>query len=92
MGRCPSVPETVPVLDADVPEFLHKQGIQLLGVDVPSVDASASQTLPIHHALAERGIHILEGLDLRLPPPGLYELIALPLKIQGETVRRSGPC
>jgi arylformamidase len=76
-------PESIPVLADDVPAFLHAQHIQLLGVDIPSVDALTSQSLPIHHALGERGIHILEGLDLRLPPPGVYELMALPLKIQG---------
>ena len=76
-------PESIPVLADDVPAFLHAQHIQLLGVDVPSVDMVTSQTLPIHRALGEHGIHILEGLDLRLPPPGVYELIALPLRIQG---------
>jgi arylformamidase len=76
-------PAAIPVLAEDVPEFLHAQRMQLVGVDVPSVDDLGSQSLPLHRALSERGIHILEGLDLRLPPPGIYELIALPLKIQG---------
>ena len=30
-------PDAIPVLADDVPEFLHVHGIQLLGVDVPSV-------------------------------------------------------
>jgi len=76
-------PDAIPVLADDVPEFLHAQHIRLVGVDVPSVDEPGSQSLPVHHALNERGIHILEGLDLRVPPPGVYELIALPLRIQG---------
>jgi arylformamidase len=76
-------PDFIPVLADDVPQFLHEQRIVLVGLDVPSVDELSSQSLPIHHALGERGIHILEGLDLRLPLPGVYELIALPLKIQG---------
>lgn len=77
------IPQSIPVLASDVPEFLHAQGIRLVGVDVPSVDELDSHSLPLHHAFNERGIHILEGLDLRLPPPGVYELIALPLRIQG---------
>jgi arylformamidase len=76
-------PETVPVIAADVPEFLAEQGVVLLGVDVPSVDDIESKDLPNHHALAAQGIHILESLDLRVVPPGLYELTALPLRLVG---------
>jgi arylformamidase len=76
-------PAFIPVLADDVPEFLASQNVRLIGVDVPSVDELSSTTFPIHHALATRQIHILEGLDLRLPPSGVYELIALPLKIRG---------
>ena len=76
-------PDSIPILDAEVPVFLCEQRITLVGVDVPSVDVLDSKRLPIHHALGHFGIHILEGLDLREPPPGVYELVALPLKIVG---------
>jgi arylformamidase len=76
-------PEWVPVLAADVPSYLKEQGVILVGLDVPSVDALDSKDLPIHHALAENGIHILESLYLKDVPPGYYELIALPLKLVG---------
>jgi arylformamidase len=76
-------PSSIPVLSSDVPPFLQALGIRLVGVDAPSIDELTSASLPLHHALGERGIHILEGLDLRLPPPGVYELIALPLRLQG---------
>jgi len=76
-------PETVPVLDTDVPAWLKAQGVILIGLDVPSVDAIDSKDLPTHHALAECGIAILEGLDLAEVPEGCYELIALPLKLVG---------
>lgn len=76
-------PDTIPVLDQQVPDFLRQKGIRLVGLDVPSVDVLDSKKLPIHHQLGRAGIHILEGLDLREPPPGLYELIALPLKVTG---------
>lgn len=76
-------PEHIPVLAENVPDYLNEKGIFLLGVDVPSVDQIDSKTLPIHHALGENGIHILESLRLEDVPPGLYELIALPLPLAG---------
>jgi arylformamidase len=76
-------PDSIPVLDQAVPAYLQQQGVVLVGLDVPSVDQLDSKTLPIHNALGKAGIHILEGLDLREPPEGIYELIALPLNVLG---------
>lgn len=76
-------PDRVPVLHGDVPGYLEGEGVILLGVDVPSVDAIDSKDLPIHHALLRAGIAILESVDLTRIAPGAYELIALPLKIRG---------
>lgn len=63
--------------------FLHEQGIILYGCDAPSMDSVDSKTLPGHHALQTHGIAILELLDLSRVEDGLYELVALPLKIAG---------
>ena len=63
--------------------FLASCGVRLVGLDVPSVDRLQSKDLPIHHALAAAGIHILESLDLRQITPGRYQLIALPLRLDG---------
>jgi arylformamidase len=76
-------PETIPVLDEDVPAWLAERGVILVGLDVPSVDPVDSKTLPIHHALGRHGIVIVESLDLSAVPEGVYELIALPLKLVG---------
>jgi arylformamidase len=76
-------PGRLPTLASDVPAWLGAQGVRLIGLDVPSVDQVDSKTLPIHHALDTAGIVILENLDLRAAAPGVYELIALPLKIAG---------
>jgi len=76
-------PMTFPVIAPDVPAFLQSQGIVLLGLDVPSVDLFDSKNLPNHHALHRHGIQILESLCLKDVPPGHYELIALPLKLEG---------
>ncbi|MFI5457626.1 MAG: cyclase family protein [Isosphaerales bacterium] len=72
---------TIPVLDEDDPAWLHQQGVVLVGVDVPSVDDLDSKTLPNHHALGAHGITILESLDLADVPGGLYELLALPMRL-----------
>lgn len=74
-------PDAVPSLALDVPAWLGAKGVLLVGVDVPSVDALDSKTLPIHHALNAAGIRILEGLDLSEVPPGPYFLSALPLRL-----------
>ena len=62
---------------------LARAGIVLYGADTPSMDDADSKELPGHHALLAAGIAILEGLDLRAAPDGVYELAALPLKIAG---------
>ena len=76
-------PARIPTLAPDVPAWLAERGVRLLGLDVPSVDDIESKALPIHHALAAVGIYILESLDLSAVTPGVYELIALPLRIVG---------
>ncbi|MGN7479447.1 arylformamidase [Solibacillus silvestris] len=76
-------PQAIPVIHPNVAPFLKERGVILLGIDNPSVDPLDSKEVAAHHALYENGVHILEGLDLREVTPGLYELIALPLKIEG---------
>ncbi len=76
-------PNQIPVIAADVPAWLQKNGIKLLGLDLPSVDEIDSKSLQNHHALARAGIAIVESLDLSDVGPGIYNLAALPLKIAG---------
>ena len=64
-------------------EHLHHQGCVLVGLDTPSVDPFDSKLLESHQALARTGLCNLEGLVLDQVEPGLYTLIALPLKIEG---------
>jgi arylformamidase len=65
----------------ELADYLGREGIRLFGTDAPSVDPSDSKTMAGHHALQRNGILILEGLNLTDVPDGLYELVALPLKI-----------
>lgn len=76
-------PESIPAFDLDIVEWMVEQGIILFGVDLPSVDAITSKDLSMHHALNGAGRYILEGLVLDNVNEGIYELIALPLKIEG---------
>jgi arylformamidase len=76
-------PNQIPVIAADVPAWLQKNGVKLLGLDLPSVDEIDSKSLQNHHALARAGIAIVESLDLNDVGPGIYQFAALPLKIAG---------
>lgn len=70
-------------LDPALVTWLDARGVRLVGVDTPSVDPPDSKELPAHREFFERDMAILEGLVLRDVPEGRYELIALPLKIEG---------
>jgi arylformamidase len=74
-------PESITPVDPDTIHSLAETGAVLIGTDAPSVDPLESSTLPAHHALIETGLVNLEGLCLENVPPGLYYLMALPLKI-----------
>ena len=76
-------PARLPLLAPDVPAWLGELGVRLLGLDVPSVDSIDSKDLLVHHRLADAGICIIESLDLAAVAAGVYELIALPLRIVG---------
>jgi arylformamidase len=65
----------------ELADFLGSLGVILYGSDSPSMDAVDSKMLPGHNALLRNNIAILEGLELGRAPDGLYELVALPLKI-----------
>lgn len=65
-------------------EHLADRGVITIGVDTPSVDPASSKDLPAHAACLRRGVAIIEGLRLReVPADDVYELIALPLRLEG---------
>ena len=64
-------------------ELLASRGVQLVGIDTPSLDPETSKTLDAHHAIHRHAMGIVEGLVLDEVPAGDYELIALPLKLAG---------
>ncbi|HLD94247.1 MAG TPA: cyclase family protein [Anaerolineales bacterium] len=63
-------------------EYLVKRGVKLIGVDYLSV-APFKNTRPTHLALLNAGVVIVEGLNLSQVSHGRYNLICLPLKLEG---------
>lgn len=63
--------------------FLKDHGVKLIGIDTPSVDIYNVETLSSHQALYQCDIYNIEGVILNDVPEGIYELVALPLKIEG---------
>jgi arylformamidase len=70
-------------LSVELVRELHERGVGLVGIDTPSVDLFDSKELPAHRACLQSDMAILEGLVLDAVPEGLYELIALPLRLVG---------
>ncbi len=70
-------------LSAELVEVLARRGVKLVGIDTPGVDPYSSRDLPAHRACFRHGIAVLEGLALADVPEGIFELIALPLRLVG---------
>lgn len=69
-------------LSSELIEYLAKQGVQLVGIDTPSVDPETSKDLPSHQALFRTKMAVLEGLVLTKVPEGIYTLVAMPLPLK----------
>ena len=70
-------------LAPDGAEYLVDKGIELVGIDYLSIEQFHSGHHRTHRTLLAKSVVILEGLDLSVPPPGEYQLICLPLRIEG---------
>lgn len=70
-------------IDPTAAARLVASGIKLVGIDYLSIEGPDTEKYETHHILLSNNVVILEGLDLRKVPAGLYELICLPLKIAG---------
>jgi arylformamidase len=62
--------------------YLAERKIRLLGIDAISIGSPINAN-EIHETLLTRGIYILEDLELGHVRPGRYEMICLPLRLQG---------
>lgn len=75
--------EDFAALAPELVDWLHARGVRLVGIDTPSVDLFSDKALRSHHRFLEHDMAILEGLVLAHVAAGLYELVALPLKLAG---------
>jgi len=69
-------------ISGEAAEYLVTRGVKLVGVDYLSV-APYKNTKPTHLALLKAGVVIIEGLNLSQVSHGRYNLICLPLKLEG---------
>ena len=70
-------------LSTDSVQWLISQGVDVIGIDTPSIDENNSHHLPSHICAIDAGLLILENLRLADVEPATYELIALPLRVKG---------
>lgn len=68
-------------IDPATIDLLADRGCLLVGLDTPSIDPETSKELLSHQRVLAHDMRVLEGLVLDQVPEGLYELIALPLKL-----------
>ena len=67
-------------------EWLVDHKIKLIGNDYLSVGQFSEDgrvQAEVHRILLEKGIALLEGLNLSGVKPGIYQLICLPIKLVG---------
>ncbi len=75
--------ENAVTLSLEAAEICAKKRVKLVGWDYATIELSPDATYPVHWALLESHILILEGINLKNVPPGQYTLFCLPLKING---------
>ncbi len=70
-------------LGEDAAQWLLNHGVKLVGIDYLSIEPFGSTNHPVHHLLLDARVIIIEGINLREVQPGTYELVCLPVKLQG---------
>lgn len=71
-----------PSLALDAACQLTKGGVKCIGIDSPSIE-SFNCDGSVHRQLLENGCLIIELIDLSGVPEGDYEIMALPLRLEG---------
>ncbi len=70
-------------LGIDAAQYLVEIKTILVGIDYLSIESFQCGICPVHRLLLENNITVLEGLNLSEVKAGAYELICMPLKLQG---------
>lgn len=68
---------------ADAARYLVDQGVVTVGVDYLSIGGFNKDGVETHQIMLGAGIWVIEGLNLAEIKSGYYELICLPLKLEG---------
>ncbi len=67
----------------DAAQYLVDIGVELVGVDYISIEQFHSGHHQTHRTLLAKDVVIIEGLALGEPPAGDYQLVCLPLRLEG---------
>lgn len=67
----------------DAAHLLAARGVRTVGIDYLSVGGFPVDAVETHQALLGAGVWIIEGLNLSMITPGLYDLLCLPLRLAG---------
>ncbi len=69
-------------LSPELVDYLAEHSVVLIGIDTPSIDPEQDASIASHKAVSRHDIAVLEGIVLSNVNPGIYQLIALPLKLK----------
>ena len=67
----------------DAARLLASRRVRTIGVDYLSVGCFEKDNHQTHITLLKAGVWLIEGLDLSQVGPGKYDLLALPLRLEG---------
>jgi arylformamidase len=70
-------------LDASAAAFLAEARVGLIGIDYLSIGQFEADSMETHRILMGAGIWIIEGLYLAAVAEGEYDMVCLPLRIEG---------
>ena len=74
--------ENYPSLSFDAAHLITSKGMCSVGIDSPSIESYHGDGT-VHRELLGKGCIIIELLDLSAVPDGDYDMIALPLRLEG---------
>ena len=69
-------------LTPNAAKWIVEKGINLVGIDYLSIQKFGEKDDKTHKILLKKGVVIIEGLNLKDIKQGIYEIIALPIKIK----------
>ena len=82
-NRCRLFLKNFVAVEADAARYLVESGVRTVGVDYLSVGAYEGDGVETHQILLGAGVWVIEGLDLSAVEPGDYDLVCLPLRVEG---------